>query len=175
MANASASLLQSTLDLRLSEVSFTTDRLVVRSTPGLVRRTLAAVLALPFLSMTFDALRHPDAMMIGLSLLVGVVTLPFVLLVGAAVHEKSFSREGLRNTLRVFGWSTEERSQVPPGATIVVRAATARGGRRFSVSVARCDGMNVSVLNDEAAAVELARRLAGLLGLSMENAASSHP
>lgn len=171
MANATSSLLHSALDLELSEVSFTADRLVVRTAPGLVRRALAAVLSLPLLIMTITTFEHPDLVMLGFALVLAAITLPFVLLVGASVHEKSFSREDLRNSLRVFGWGTEARSPVPPGATVIVRDTTSRGHRRFSISLSRCDGMDLSVWNDEALAVEVAGKLAGLLGLPLEHAA----
>ncbi|MDP3232235.1 MAG: hypothetical protein Q8N26_05635 [Myxococcales bacterium] len=174
MANTTSSLLRSALDLRLSDLSFTADRLVVRSVPGLVRRALAATLALPFLSLAILARRRPDAVMLGLTLVSGAVTLPFVLLVGVSVHEKSYSRAGgLKNSLRVFGWVTEARSTVPPGATVIVRDTTSRGQRRFAVSLSRCDGMELSVWNDEALAVEVAGKLAALLGLPVERAAPS--
>ncbi|MDP1919216.1 MAG: hypothetical protein Q8L14_23405 [Myxococcales bacterium] len=174
MANATSSLLRSALDLELSELSFTADRLVVRSAPGLIRRALAAVVSLPLLIMTLTTLQHFDPVMLGLLLLLGAVTLPFVLLVGVSVHEKSYSRaEGLKNSLRVFGWVTEARSSVPPGATVIVRDTTSRGQRRFAVSLSRCDGMELSVWNDEALAVEVAGKLAALLGLPMERAAPS--
>ncbi len=169
MATAPSSLLRGALDLELSEVSFSADRLVVRNAPGLVRRALAAVLSLPLLIMTVNTLEHPDLLMLGLVVVLGAVTLPFVLLVGVSVHEKSYSRaEGLRNSLRVFGWATEARSAVPPGATVIVRDTTSRGQRRFAISLSGCDGMDLSVWTDEALAVEVAGKLAALLGLPME-------
>lgn len=169
MATAPSNLLRGALDLELSEVSFTADRLVVRSAPGLIRRALAAVLSLPLLIMILNTLRHPDLLMLGLVVLLGAVTLPFVLLVGVSVHEKSFSRaEGLKNSLRVFGWVTEARSQLPPGAKVLVRHTTSRGQRRFAISLSRCDGMDLSVWTDEALAVEVAGKLAGVLGIPME-------
>ena len=169
MATAPSSLLRGALDLELSEVSFTADRLVVRSAPGLIRRTLAAVLSLPLLIMAINTLEHFDLLMLGLVILLGAITLPFVLLVGVSVHEKSFSRaEGLRNRLRVLGWVTEARSPLPPGATVIVRDTTSRGHRRFAISVSRCDGMDLSVWNDEALAVEVAGKLGAVLGLAVE-------
>ncbi len=159
------SLLRSPLDLRLSDVSFTEEQLVVRSTPGLVRRSLAGVLALPFLTMAFGAVRHPDAVMLGLALVSGLVTLPFVLLIGATVQEKSFSRRGLIARLQLFSWSSEQRLQ--PGGAVVVRVAHAKGGRRFTVSVGR--GMDLTVLNDEAQALEVARQLSQVLDLRLED------
>jgi hypothetical protein len=164
----STSLLRSTLDLRLSEVSYTADGIVVRSAPGLVRQALAFVLTMPFVAFAFGALRHPDAVMLGLALSCGALSLPFVLLLGASVHEKSFSRrDGLHNRLRVLGWSTEESSAVPAGGTLVVRETLREGRKRFALSIERCEGMDLSVWNDEAAAVELARKLAQLLGLTL--------
>jgi len=73
----------------------------------------------------------------------------------------------------VLRWCREERSPVPTAGAIVVREATAKGGRRFTVSVARCEGMELSVLNDEAAAVEVAARLGSALGLPVERASAS--
>lgn len=169
MATAPSSLLRGALDLELSEVSFTAGSLVVRSAPGLIRRALAAVLSLPLLIMTLNTLGHPDLPMLGLVVLLGAVTLPFVLLVGVSVQEKSFSRaEGLRNSLRVFGWVTEARSQLPPGAKVIVGDTTSRGQRRFAISLSGCDGMDLSVWTDEALAVEVAGKLAGVLGIPME-------
>ena len=172
VANTTSSLLRSALDLELSEVSFTADRLVVRNAPGLIRRVLAAVLSLPLFIMTLNLLEHFDPVMLGFALVLAAITLPFVLLVGVSVHEKSYSRgEGVRNSLRVFGWVTEARAPVPPGATVIVRDTTSRGHRRFAISLSRCDGMDLSVWNDEALAVEVAGKLAGLLGLPLEHAA----
>lgn len=161
------SLRRSPLDLSLSDLSFTPERVVVRSSPGLVRRALALVLALPTVVMTFGALRHPDVGLVLLSLVLGLVSLPFVLLVGATVHEKAFGQEGLLISLQLFRWSSVERPPLPPGAAVTVRVAQVKGGRRYSLSVAR--GMELSVLNDEAQAMEVARRLSATLGLRLED------
>lgn len=161
------SLLHSALDLRLSEVTITADQLVVRSTPGLVRRALAAVLALPFLMLAVSAVRHPSAAMLSLALVSGLVTLPFLLLLGAVVQEKSFGRDGLVTSLQLFRWSTRERFSVPPHAAVVVRVANTKGGRRFTISVGR--GMDLSVFNDEARALEVARQLSTVLGVRLDD------
>ncbi|MER2559247.1 MAG: hypothetical protein ABTQ32_00915 [Myxococcaceae bacterium] len=161
------SLLHSALDLRLSEVAITEERVVVRSTPGLVRRSLAAVLSLPFLMLASSAVRHPSAAMLGLALVSGLVTLPFLLLLGAAVQEKSFGRDSLVTSLQLFGWSSRERFSVPPHAAVVVRVASTKGGRRFTISVGR--GMDLSVFNDQAQALEVAQHLSKVLGVRVDD------
>lgn len=161
------SLLHSALDLRLSDVAFTADQVVVRSAPGIVRRALAAVLALPFLMLAASAVRHPSAAMLGLALVSALVTLPFLLLLGAAVQEKSFSRAGLVTSLQLFRWSSQERFSVPPHAVVVVRVANTKGGRRFTISVGR--GMDLSVFNDQARALEVAQQLSTVLGVQLDD------
>lgn len=165
--SATDSLLRSALDLGLSEVSFAANRVVVRSTPGPVRRGLAVALALPAVVMAFSALRHHDLVMVVLAIVLGLISLPVVLLIGATVHEKSFGRDGLENRLQLFGWSSVERPPLPPAASVVVRVAQAKGGRRFSVNVAR--GMELTVLEDEAQAMKVARRLSATLGLRLDD------
>ena len=49
-----------------------------------------------------------------------------------------------------------------------MRDTTSRGQRRFAISLAGCDGMDLRVWTDEALAVEVAGKLAALLGLPME-------
>lgn len=104
--------------------------------------------------------------MLGLALVSGLVTLPFLLLLGAAVQEKSFSRTGLVTSLQLFRWSSQERFNATPRA-VVVRVANTKGGRRFTISVGR--GMDLSVFNDEARALEVAQQLSTVLGVRLDD------